>query len=352
MEKEISLAQESEQWREHFSNPQSEAPAKESPAKAEADPEDKTDEIDAGKVKEPSKETPKIPAKGSEESKEAETVENSQEEEQPEDPKFKKPEILDKDKKAGKDTARLEKSWSSLNKEKETFAKSREEFERSKASFIEETRIKVRSEYMSKRPDIVVVDPTQYFDQAKTLEAKADALEGTGDYDQARSLRKDAYEWQKQGHALENQLKGYKEEEAKREAGRKDYADKVKSYRSNQFKELNELHPELADAKSPLRTKIDQIYKDPQLTGLFANNPNEYWFSVKLATLMNQAESASALAEENKKLKEEIQKVNKKLTPAQGSNPGVPPPKRNLDNMSLDESAEHFRSLAVAYDSR
>ena len=118
-----------------------------------------------------------------------------------------------------------------------------------------------------------------------------------------------------------------------------------REWRGN-MNELIEQHPDLSDSRKPFTIACDQVLNQlPFLKSM----PDGCKYAVRIALGESGSSMVSELKAENRKLKQEVERLNK-ATRLSGSLPSRMPTGKTFDDMSDKERLDHLRDLAEAAD--
>jgi len=213
---------------------------------------------------------------------------------------------------------RKNKSWETINAEKEALRKEREEFQR------EREELKKQSQSASSFRDDKGFSAADYEQAAKTY-----ATRGESDMAEAAKAR-----------ALEvRQAENKARSEAEMEEGRKKWAAT--------YVELSEKHPELKVVGSPAYNGVLKILQDRPHLQRASDGLKD---AVRLYHLEKAESEVAGLRGEKTKLQQELEKLQKKLSPSSGTPPEPLPGQKSKSDMTDNEQREEMQRLAEKID--
>lgn len=272
-------------------------------------------------VAEPAAESPtaesdksKKPEEKEKEKSGTEPKEKTEQKDDPEKGPETKPTDDSKYAKARKEQERQDRSWKKLEEEKAALKTEREKLEEERKQTLgEKSKVKIHRDAQGYSAD-------DYEAFSKTTEDPELAERAK---ERAAQLRKE-------------------EGETKTNAAREDFE---KGWNENLNKVLDQ-DPELKDETSEIGKALSGVLKDRLC---FSMTPDGILHAYEFAKAQRQAGLVSGLQEENQKLKDEIDRLNK-LTGLSGSGPTKKPIVKSLDEMSGEERGAELQRMAEEAD--
>lgn len=308
---------------------------------AQSPPDDRA----PGKLGEPEVGPDGKPKPDNAESAPAETQEQKDQRLRDEQARFKKADEADKDKvkpelseyeKAKKERERAENQLRNFQKEKDNF-RAEADAERNRLRQ-EADRLRQQAEAPAKPK----YKSQEVNEAANEFAARAEKAYEEGDLEEARRNKDLAIQARQQaGKLAEAEQREY-------------YEGNVRQYqegwKANMITEMR-ANPDDHKEGSPLREQVSSILGDTELGPIFEAIPDGFKKAVELGKLRIAAEANSALAEENKTLKAEVERLNGLTTPSRGGPAKPGEGKSSFDNMTPDQQDAYLLEQAQKIDS-
>lgn len=231
--------------------------------------------------------------------------------------------------------------YEKARKDEERLARNRREFEEEKTREREQLR-REREEFERQRNAPSQTTTGQYSSkdfEAAAAEFEKEAAEAMrqGDPDEAAEKRDLALKAHRAAGA-EREKEGQVAERGRLETFQKTWTENMNSH----MREVAELR----DAESPISKEVMKLLAEEKIFNFL---PDGFAQAHRIAKLRLEAAEASGLRDENKKLREEVEKF-KKLTALDGGGPIGYTPAKDFDKMSLEEQGSYIQRAAERAD--
>lgn len=280
----------------------------------------------------------------------------------PAEPASKKPVTTDpKASSFTKDKQRRDDSWKALNTEKTTFKTERDQFEALKLSHQREVeRFKTDQAKASNK-----FTPEQYeqaaqqretavgglTEQAEAWDARAEKLEGNGDFKGAAMAKAKADEIREQALLNKAQIRQFKDMAAQMRANPDPTLEQIKQKREHEMREYTLAAvgkwPDFGVRDSEFQKKVTAELQEARKSGIEVNeNPSLMYHAARLVAAETAAASVPAKDKELGELRAKVKKLEALTAPGGGAGSIQTQPSGNVPRTDAEEESD-LRSIAL-----